>query len=221
MMTASLERCPHCGSDARVVAHPVYRLRCNACGKPRFALDGQVARTDETTRQWLVSAHAKRLTKFAWQWAALGAGLLGFAALFIAGLIGLFASSTLWVSLPLAILPWVFTALFVRNAGKAQAASAADLQLALQSAARTLYRAQQGQLDAHTLSARLGVTEDAAAQLLAEAEVEDWLTASNQPDPRWRVAPDAGVPGQAEQEALDELERTLDDSQKTQRASKA
>jgi hypothetical protein len=215
-----LERCPHCGSDARVVAHAFYRLRCNACGKPRFALDGQRARTDETTRQWLASAHAKRLTKFAWQWAALGGGLLGFVALAIAGLIGLFASSTLWISLPLALLPWALAALFMRNAGKALANSAADLQHARQSAARTLYRAHQGQLDAGALSARLGITDDLAAQLLAEVEVDDWLTTGSQPDQRLRVSPDEVMPGQAEQEALAELERTLADSPQTRQASK-
>lgn len=216
-----LERCPHCGSDARVVAHAAYRLRCNACGKPRFAFDGQRARTDEATRQGLVSAHSKRLTKFAWQWAALGAGLLGFAALFVAALVGVFASSTLWISLPVSALPLAIAALFLRLANRARAESDAALQLARRSGARALYRAYQHQLTSSTLGACLGVPDDEAAQLLAEAEVDDWLTAGV-PDPRLRVAPDLDAPtGQAEQEALDELERTLDETEPTRPASKA
>jgi hypothetical protein len=221
MSVAPLERCPHCGSDARVVAHAAYRLRCNACGKPRFAFDGQRARTDEPTRQGLATAHAKRLSKLAWQWAALGAGLLGFAALFIAALVGLFASSTLWISLPVSAVPWALAALFLRLANRARAESDAELQLARQSGARALYRAYQDQLTSSTLSACLGVPHDEAAQLLAEAEVDDWLMA-DAPDARLRVATDPDDPtGQAEQEALDELERTLDETEPTRRASKA
>src|SRR5690606_12046480 len=86
-----LERCPHCGSDARVAPHAAYRYKCTVCGKPRIPMDANLATTDAGTAELLRVAHRERLAKFGWQMASFGAAVLTvLAALFGAGLSALF-----------------------------------------------------------------------------------------------------------------------------------
>jgi hypothetical protein len=208
--TLALERCPHCGSNASVVPHAAFRLKCNACGKPRIPFDGQLARTDQRTRELLAAAYNKRFAKFAWQWASVGAALLGLGGLVFAALLALWASGTLAVTVPLALLPWAAMVGFLFAARKAEQRSQTELTAAWQHGVQLLYSAHGGKLSAPELAQRLGLDADTAAQALAEAEVQHWLDGS--PAERLRVAEGdahAAFVDPIEQQAQAELEAAL------------
>jgi ribosomal protein S27E len=173
-----LERCPHCGSDARIAPHPIFRFACKVCGKPRLPLDGQQAKTDPKTAQLLATAGQRRMAKVLWQFASLGA----FSTSFGVGLVGLglsrwldFAALGNGVVGALTLLPLTLGVLFWTQSKKALRACTAAIASAWQSAVQQLFAQRNGQLTADELARLLGVDLEQATLLLAEAEVSAWI----------------------------------------------
>src|SRR5690606_6115244 len=83
-ITFRLEACPHCGSDAAVAEHPVYRYRCRACGQPRIPVAADVASTPPHVTSLLKQVRKQHLLRGVWKivafilWgAAMATGLVG------------------------------------------------------------------------------------------------------------------------------------------------
>lgn len=187
-----LERCPHCGSDARVEPHAALRFRCRACGKPRIPMDPNLARTDSGTTALLRAAYGARLAKFAWQIASIGAGVLAvplavFAALVsaVAGL-GVAGTAALFLA---PLFPLLLSFAFWRRAKHSAQQSSASIDRAWQRAVLQIHTASQDTLDAERLSQLLGIGIEEAARHLAEAELSQYLGESHpQPQQRIRVS---------------------------------
>ncbi len=176
-------------------------------------MDANLATTDAATKDLLGQAHRLRLTKFGWQMGSLGAALItvltatfgaGMSALFDFGLTGNGAV------LAMTLIPLLSAVLFFVAGKRAGQESFKKLDEAWRNGVTTLYSASGGHITADQLARGMGVTTEEATQLLAEAEVNQFLGAgATAGPPRVRVAPSATAPPSIEEQARQELEEAL------------
>ncbi len=174
-------------------------------------MDANLAVTDAPTKDLLKSAHRQRLAKFGWQMGSFGAALLTVvSALFGAGLSALFDFGLTGngAVLLMTLIPLVSSVLFFVAGKRAGKQSQEKIDEAWRSGVTTLYAATGGRITAEQLARGMGVTAEEATQLLAEAEVNQFLGATNSVQaPRVRV--DAGPTPSLEEQAQRELEEAL------------
>ncbi len=99
-VTFRLEPCPHCGSEAEVREHPVYRYQCKACGAPRIPTDRRWVSTPASVTRNLKQVRGHHIQRGLWlaaSWASWIAALL----------CGLFGAGTAW-SLDFGVPGWTF-----------------------------------------------------------------------------------------------------------------
>lgn len=215
---AALEHCPHCGSDAQLEPHPDLRFKCKACGRPRLPL-GPAEPTPPEVAALLRQAASSRMSKFGWKTAGFGLIALGVCTGFLSLLVGFLMDAQLTGTAVLGLftLAPVLLSLFAFRASKtAGAKSGAQLDEAWQKAVSALYRARNGALDAPALAQAFSIPTEQAAQLLAEAEVTQWLSPDHSPALRVRVSPEeaefARLAEQELQEALGHADTAAFDS---------
>lgn len=176
-----LEQCPHCGSDANLVAHPKFRYKCGACGRPRIALDARVATTPQTVAAQLALSHKANAIKTLWSILgyALWVGVLPLLLLSLSAN-AIFDLSLVWslVWLVPAVIAAVFASLALRQGKRQNTISDRSLEQAWLDAGGHLYRQTNGKIAASELATMVGFTEEQANQVLAEAEVNSVLDGS-------------------------------------------
>lgn len=210
--TSTLERCPHCGSDARLTPHTTYRYKCTLCGKPRVPMDPRLATTDATTAVHLKAAHRQRMARFAWLAAGVGAAALAL----VAGVLGAGASAAFnfgfagnLTALLFALVPIVASVFFFVAGRGAERKTREEIGEAWRCAVNNLHAASGGRLSAEALARGTGIPTEEAAQLLAEAEVSQFLNASA-PAERLRIEdPHPAHPGDDLRAAQREVEEEL------------
>ena len=231
-ITFRVEACPHCGSDAAVVEHPVYKYRCQACGQPRIPVAADVASTPPHVAGLLKQVRKRHLLRGVWQvvafifWGiAFATGLVGAGLAYVAGfqVLGL-SILALFVLIPVLLGWWA-----KRTAGASISDAKQTLSRAWSEMAQHVY-ALGGNASVEDFKRAFGVDTDSAMALLAEAEVEHLLSEEQElgmnparsqtrgaTTPRVRV-PQAnqrgnGAPAEQdaelEREALAELKREL------------
>lgn len=215
--TPQLERCPHCGSDARLDPHDAYRFKCRACGRPRIPMDASVMRTEPSTLALLKQAHGRRLAKIGWGIASFGLGVSA-AVMAVMTLtanyffqLGAFGNIAFAFA---ALVPAILSVLTYLSSKRASQASSESVQAAWQDAANQLYSARGGQVSAEQFALLTGTSQEEATTMLAEAEVQDLLNPGGS-SVKLRVDPSAAQPGtdarsqSIEEEAMAELEQAL------------
>lgn len=229
-MSFRLEACPHCGSDAAVAEHPVYRYRCRACGQPRVPVAANVASTPPHVLGLLKDARKQHLLRGAWKaavylsWAAaLGILIPGLGLGYVVGF-GLLGWSlvALFTLLPILLGWWS-----KRKADASVTKAQQTVSQAWSEMAQHVYTLRGGDCTIDDFKRAFGVDTDSAMALLAEAEVEYLLDAQleapvgaasrAQPAARVRVPSNAAEAGSLheseadlDQEAMARLEREME-----------
>lgn len=95
-----LEACPHCGSNAEVREHAVYRYQCKACGNPRIPTDVRWLATPPVITRNLKQVRGHRIQRGLW--------LAASWTLWLATVLcALFGAGTAW-SLEFGVQGWTF-----------------------------------------------------------------------------------------------------------------
>jgi hypothetical protein len=154
------------------------------------------------------------MAKFGWKTGGWGLIALGFCTGLASLLVGWLIDAQLTSATVLGLLTLapVLLSVFAFRASKAAGAkSVAQLDAAWQEAVSDLYRARGGALDAHSLAQALGIPPEDAAQLLAEAEVAQFLNPDVNLPPRVRVGvgPTGGEDTELQRAAEQELAEAL------------
>ncbi len=190
-------------------------------------MDARLATTDDPTKQALAGAYRQRVAKFAWQVGGIGATLvaIALAALGVGASVlfdfGAFGNTTIFAMLVVPIIVAV-TAFVAGN--KANQRSGKLLQEAWRLGANRVFANSGGRISAEVLSRGMGINLDEATELLAEAEVSQFLGSAqfqNAPGAaaHGRLRIDAAPTESPEQAAERELRETLGNAPTEQFAS--
>jgi ribosomal protein S27AE len=95
-----LEACPHCGSDAEVREHAVYRYQCKACGAPRIPTNRRWMTTPSSVTRHLKQVRGHHIQRNLWLTAS-------WALWIVTTLCALFGAGTAW-SLEFGAAGWTF-----------------------------------------------------------------------------------------------------------------
>jgi hypothetical protein len=201
MGLAADQTCPHCGVQAGV-EEDGDEFRCLVCGGPRIVIDVEIERPGGDTPHLQEAKRLKRSSAF---WAIGGTALGGVTAVSAATalLFYLLANPGLVASAGLAIVVAIPLMLSLYAWSKAKSLTGqvqSELANARRIAVSEVLTARPG-IEAPELSKIFRTSEDAALQLIAEAQVDSMLRA---PEPRYRV----GVTGDPNEE-IDEEASTV------------
>ncbi len=217
-ITFELERCPHCGSDAQVRDHSVYRYQCMACGNPRIPTERRLITTPPTVTQTLKQVRSHHVQRGVWTAASWMMWLLAL-------LCGLFGAGTAW-SLEFGAAGWTFVSILTfiplllgvvsrYTASSQRARATAQLEEAWRKIAVHFFSLTPEPRTLDEVKAAFGVDTDSALRLLAEGEVATYLEheatlggLAPSPSNRLRIADDEPLAGQ-----LRDLEETTNDSE--------
>lgn len=205
----NLEPCPHCRTDAGMRPSPDYRYKCDVCGKPRIPIDSRISKSTQNNAALLKEGHRSRLARIAWQISGVGfAGVGAMMALLAMGASALFDWG--WVgnttTAVFALIPMVVSVLMFSAGKKAGEKSKGSIDEAWRDAASRMYASLGGRVTSRQLAETMGIDEEYATQLMAEAEVQQLLAPSEFEQPvKVRVATE----GDLEAEAWDEAEQAL------------
>lgn len=175
-------------------------------------MDARLAITDAATLGHLKAAHSNRIAKFAWQMGSFGAAFLAL----VVGVLGAGASAAFGfgaagnlTALLFTLVPLAAAAFFFVAGRRAGATSRAEISEAWRSAVDQLYIRSGGRVTAEALAQGTGIPADEAAQLLAEAEVNQLLHAEPSAE-RLRIQdPGSAGPDEAVRAAQRELDEEL------------
>lgn len=195
-----LEACPHCGANAEVRLHDVYRYQCYACGNPRVPARKRWLTTPPLVTQNLKQVRRYHLLNGVWR-AASWLGFGGFA------LTALFGAGTAW-SLDFGAPGWTFIAavaslpLIAAFAARSQSVrqqrqTVSRLEEAWREMATHFFASGRTARTLEDVKAAFAVDHESALRLLAEGEVSAYLRhetpASDAPEfTRARVADQLG-----------------------------
>lgn len=223
-----LEACPHCGSNAEVREHPVYRYQCQACGTPRIPTNRRRITTPSSVTRNLKQVRSHHIQRGLWlaaSWALWLATVL--CALFGAGTawsLEFGAQGWTFVTV-LTLLPMVLAITTRVLAASQKRQTVSRLEDAWREVAGHFFANATGEGRAtrtlDEVKAAFRVDNDVALRLLAEGEVAAFLeheaSSSNlgeptQPPTRVRIA---GEPAEqadalaAHRDALETSEQAL------------
>lgn len=211
-----LEPCPHCGANAELSTHPVYRYQCRLCGGARIPVNRNVTRTPEDVTTLLKKVRKRHIARGAWKAAAntlwVMATLTGLLGL---GLSRAFDFQTVGITLValFTLVPVVVGALSKRASTVAATESKLALAQAWSSMAGHVCSALGGKYSVDDLKAAFGVDTDSALALVAEAEVAQLLDDSRREaggsGQRVRIAGAPTTDEELDQLALEELRKEL------------
>lgn len=215
--TFQLEACPHCGANAELSVHPVYRYQCRLCGSARIPVNRSVTRTPPEVTSLLKQVRKRHIARGAWKAAAntlfvlaTFVGLVGF------GLSRAFDFQALGITFValFTLLPVLIGALSKRASTNAATASKQALTDAWSHMAAHVVAQLGGKPQARDLENAFGVDADSALALVAEAEVAQLLdTSMRHVEPtaaaRVRIAEPPETEAEIEQRQLEELRREL------------
>lgn len=177
-----LEACPHCGSEAEVREHAVYRYQCKACGTPRIPTNRRWITTPQPVTRHLKSVRSHHIQRGLWLAAS-------WALWLVTTLCALFGAGTAWsleFGLPgwtfvtvLTLLPLVLGVVARVAAASQKRQTVSRLDDAWREMASHFFTSAAGQgHGARTLGdvkAAFRVDNDVALRLLAEGEVAAFL----------------------------------------------
>lgn len=195
-----LERCPHCGSDAQVRAHPIYRFQCNLCGSPRIPVDQRWVTTPAPVARVLAQARGHHVQGRFWQ---VGSWVLTV----IAVVVGLFGSGTAW-SLDFSAAGWAFISVLATvplvlawlarlTATKQRTLTTTQIEGAWREMAGHFFTNGSSPRTLQDVKAAFSVDAETALALLAEGEVAAYLEPranDAQHEARFRVVDQPGGP---------------------------
>jgi hypothetical protein len=177
-VTFHLDRCPHCGSDAQVRDHAVYRYQCMACGNPRIPTDARWLTPPNSVTQDLKSVRSHHVQRGIWSAAS-------WLMWVVASLCALFGGGTAWsldFGVPgwtfvtiLALIPAVLAVVARLTAGKQSNEARARLEEAWRKIAVHFFAQSPTGRSLADVKAAFGVETESALRLLAEGEVASLL----------------------------------------------
>lgn len=195
-----LEACPHCGSNAEVRLHAVYRYQCHACGNPRVPARKRWLTTPSLVTQNLKQVRRHHVLGGVWR-AASWLGFGGFA------LTALFGAGTAW-SLDFGAPGWTFVSVLAclplvaafaarTQSGRQGRQTVSRLEEAWREMATHFFATGRTARTLDDVKAAFAVDHESALRLLAEGEVAAYLRhetpASDAPElPRSRIADQPG-----------------------------
>lgn len=195
-----LETCPHCGSNAEVRLHAVYRYQCYACGNPRVPARKRWLTTPALVTQNLKQVRQHHVMNGIWRAASwLGFGGFALTALFGAGTawsLDFGAPGWTFVSV-LASLPLVLAFAARAQSGKQGRQTVSRLEEAWREMATHFFATGRTARTLEDVKSAFAVDHESALRLLAEGEVAAYLRhetpASDAPElTRARIAEQLG-----------------------------
>lgn len=177
-VTFQLDQCPHCGSNAQVRDHAVYRYQCMACGNPRIPTDARWLTPPNSVTQDLKSVRSHHVQRGVWtavSWLMWGVALL----------CALFGAGTAW-SLDFGVPGWTFVTIVTLipmvlglvsrlTAGSQSKKAGARLEEAWRKIAVHFFAQSPTGRSLADVKAAFGVETESALRLLAEGEVATFL----------------------------------------------
>lgn len=192
------DACPHCGAHAGITADGA-EYRCLVCGGPRIVVDTPLARPGGE-KPHLERAKSLRTARAVWAVGGSVVGAFGLLSLGTALLVAWIAQTGALASAAMAVLaavPLVLGLYAWRKAQRLSRDAKAEMARARRVAASELIALRSGHMDPPELARILRLSEDEALELIAESQVDRFLS-EGPAGPRYRV-----VTGDEAAEAVD------------------
>lgn len=189
-----LEPCPHCRGEGGTSPHPELRFTCDLCGGPRVPkLDPSIP-TSGNELPLLRKADEARKARATWRGAAVASGIALVLTVVPFTLLLIMVGAVLLLMLPGLLFTALFTGLLVMALLRASARGS-EIEPALDGAwlavATDIAHASAAPITAEELSAKLGIEEPQAEELVALIDVNETVGVVSVRSQRMRVSAEA------------------------------